>query len=171
MNGPVIPKVLAFVPSPAHTSLENVAADTASQIWVRSDTGESGVERHTLKRRQRPGPLRWALLSPVHGGLLRPAPAKWQREHRPEDLPTVLPPPAESLTAPALRKYREVSTHSAGSVAYSLLANVFSPTIARRNQGLSQPPLSSSSQIQTQCVFHTVGQSGGQTSQTCSKIS
>ena len=34
--------------------------------------------------------------------------------------------PAESLTAPTLRKYRE---------AYSLLADVFSPTTARRIKG------------------------------------
>ena len=40
------------------------------------------VLRATLRpRRQRPGPLRQALLlSPVYRGLLRPAPAKWQSE-------------------------------------------------------------------------------------------
>lgn len=82
-------------------------------------------------------------------------------------LTTVLPPLTDSSQPPPSGN-REVVTRSAGSGAYSLLTNVCSPTTAHRNQGLLQPPLSSS---QIQCAFHTVGQSGGQSSQTCSKIS
>ena len=53
-------------------------------------------------------------------------------------------------------------------MAYASLQNALNPTTTQRRQGLLQPPLPCSSQVQ--CMFHIVGQNGGQSSQTCSKI-